>query len=343
MHLQKTGPNTVGGKNSNDQSVKNVPSKAQAQTVKTSAPVSAARSASSLAAAAGLPQDKLSASIVTFARFFSLPLKPEMLSAIRRQAFSPQGASQNAPPSAPPQSAASPVSQQVSASSPEAKDTSGSMAAKTREALSLSAAAAESKDVELHQKALEAYAEAVDPELQKRQNSDEQKKKRRDKDQNEKQKTSPITASSLEKAVLQSVQNDPLLDILNKLPGKNGQRWIVLPFDFPQDDPEYRVSMRILLDEQTSSRAACMALDIAETDDTGRRWMFMLESANEKPVRLSCYLRPELPPAAQSRLKRELSSLLEISSERVFIKNAEGSFPCESERGEQLPSIDEAV
>ena len=332
MHLQKTGPNTVGGKNSNDQSVKNVPSKAQAQTVKTSAPVSAARSASSLAAAAGLPQDKLSASIVTFARFFSLPLKPEMLSAIRRQAFSPQNA-------------ASPASQQISASSPEAKDTSGSMAAKTREALSLSAAAAESKGVELAPKALEAYAEAVDPELQKRQNSGEQKKKRRDKDQNEKErtKTSPITASALERTLLQSVQNDPLLSILNKLPGKNGQRWIVLPFDFPQDDPEYRVSMRILLDEQTSSRAACMALAIAENADTGRRWSFMLESANEKPVRLTCYLRPELPPSAQSRLKRELSSLLEIPSERVFIKNAESSFPCESERGEQLPSIDEAV
>jgi hypothetical protein len=328
MHLQKTGPNTVGGKNSNDQPVKNVTSKVQAQTVKTSAPVSV-RSASSLASAAGLPQDKLSASIVTFARFFSLPLKPEMLSAIRRQAFSPQ----NAPPSASSQSAAS----------PEAKDTSGSTAAKVREALSLSAAAAESKGVELQQKALEAYAEAVDPELQKRQNSGEQKKKRRDKDQNEKLKTSPITASALEKTVLQSVQNNPLLDILNKLPGKNGQRWIVLPFNFPQDDPEYRVSMRILLDEQTPNRAACMALDIAENADTGRRWMFMLESANDKPVRLTCYLRHEFPPTAQSRLKRELSSLLQIPSERVSVKNSEDSFPCESERGEQLPSIDEAV
>jgi len=329
MHLQKTGPDTVGGKNSGEQSVKNVSSKVQAQTVKTSAPVSA-RSASSLAAAAGLPQDKLSASIVTFARFFSLSLKPEMLSAIRRQSFPPQGA-------------ASPASQQISAALPAAEDTSGSMAAKTREALSLSAAAAESKGVELHPKSLEAYAEAVDPEWQKRQNSGEQKKRRRDKDQNEKLKTAPITASALEKTVLQSVQNDPLLAILNKLPGKNGQRWITLPFDFPPDDPEYRVSMRILLDDLPSNRSACMALDIAETDDAGRRWMFMLESANEKPVRLTCYLRPELPPGAQSRLKRELSSLLEIPHERVFVKNSTESFPCESERGEHLPSIDEAV
>jgi len=342
MHLQKTGPNTVGVKNPGDQSVKNVSSKVQAQAAKTSAPVSAVRSASSLAVAAGLPQDKLSASIVTFARFFSLPLKPEMLSAIRRQSFPPQSASQSAP-SPSPQSAASPASQKISVASPTAEDASISMAAKIREALSLSAAAAESKGVELHPKTLEAYAEAVDPEWQKRQNSGGQKKKRRDKDQNEKLKTTPITAPALERTLLQSVQNNPLLAILNKLTGKNGQRWIVLPFDFPQDDPEYRVSMRILLDEQTSNRAACMALDIAENADTGRRWIFMLESANEKPVRLNCYLRPDLPPAAQSRLKRELSSLLEISSERVFVKNSAGSFPCESERGDQLPSIDEAV
>jgi hypothetical protein len=329
MHLQKTGPNKKKKKTTNDQPVKNVSSKAQAQTVKTSAPVTAVRSASSLAASAGLPQDKLSASIITFARFFSLPLKPEMLSAIRRQAFSPQ--------SAPPQ-----VS---SASSPEAKDTSGSLAAKTREALSLSAAAAESKGVELHPKALEAYAQAVDPEWQKKQNSGGQKKKRRDKDQNEneKEKTPPITASALEKTVLQSAQKYSLLDILNKLPGKNGQRWIVLPFDFPQDDGEYRVSMRILLDEQISNRASCMALDIAENADTGRRWMFMLESANEKPVKLSCYLRPDLPPVTQTRLKRELSSLLEIPPERVFIKNSAESFPCETGKSEQLSSIDEAV
>jgi len=333
MHLQKTGPNTVGGKNSNDQSVKNISSKVQAQSVKTSAPVSAVRSASSLAAAAGLPQDKLSASIVTFARFFSLPLKPEMLSAIRRQSFPPQGASQSAPSLSP---------QQVSSGSVSAQEPNMT-AAKIREALSLSSAAAESKGVELDLKALEEYAQAVDPEWQKRQNSGEQKKKRRDKDQNEKLKTTHITAPALEKTVLQSVQNNPLLAILNKLPGKNGQRWIVLPFDFPHDDPEYRVSMRILLDEQTSSRAACMALDIAENANTGRRWMFMLESANDKPVRLTCYLRPDLPPVAQSRLKRELSSLLEISSERVFVKNSTESFPCESERGEQLPSIDEAV
>ena len=330
MHLQKTGAGAVGGKNAREQSVKNISSNAQAVSVKTSAPVSSVRSASSLAAAAGLPQDKLSASIVAFARFFSLTLKPEMLSAIRRQAFSPQ----SAPPPEPRQSSAGPAPAQKPG-----------LAAKTRESLSLSAAAAESKGVELHPKALEAYAQAVDPEWQKKQNSGGQKRRRRDKDQNEKEriKTHPITAQALEKTVLQSAQKNPLLDILNKLPGKNGQRWIVLPFDFPQDDGEYKISMRILLEEPPSSRAVCMALDIAESADPGQRWMFMLEAANGKPVRLTSYICPELPPRAQSRLKRELPALLKIPPERVFVRNTEESFPCESDIGEQLPSIDKAV
>ena len=48
------------------------------------------QTAASLASASGLPADKLSASIISFARFFSLPLKPNILAAIRRQAFLPE-------------------------------------------------------------------------------------------------------------------------------------------------------------------------------------------------------------------------------------------------------------
>jgi len=325
---QKTQVQTA---KTSDQSVKNISPKAQTQAVKTSAPVSTIRSASSLATAAGLPNDKLSASIVAFARFFSLPLKPQMLAAIRRQTFSPQS---------------TPASQQTSVTTEDASAT----AAKTREALSLSAAAAESKGVELNPKALQVYAEAVDPEWEKNQNQNNQKKRQRNKEQNEKEKTKsissktiPVSASSLEKIALQSARINPLLDILNRLPAKHGQRWIVLPFDFPQDDPDLKVSMRILFDDEAVNSAVCMALDIVENAGDGRRWSFMLEYANEKPVSLTCCLRPDIAPNAQSRLLRELSSLLEIPPERVHVKNAVGSFPCETERSEKFSSIDEAV
>ena len=60
---------------------------AKATTVKPHLSISAPRSVLSLINSLKLPPDKLSASIVSFARFFSLPLKTEQLAEIRRQAF----------------------------------------------------------------------------------------------------------------------------------------------------------------------------------------------------------------------------------------------------------------
>jgi len=329
LPLRKTPANIDGGKTSPEPSAKNISPKTQAHTVKTSVSLSAPKSASSIAAAAGLPSDKLSSAIVSFARFFSLPLKPQILTAIRRQAFTPQ------------------LPQSVSENTTATKETSGSLTAKTREVLSLAAAAVESKSVELSPKGLEAYAEAVDPDWQRRQSDTERQRKRQNKNKeqaDEKQpvKTVPITASALEKTALDSASNDPLLAILNKLPGKNGQRWIVLPFDFSEDGRDFRVSMRILLEDKTS-RAACMVLDIAENGETDRRWLFMLESANNRAMRLTVCLQPELVTKEQHRLKEQLSALLEIPPERVFIKNSELSFPCETDRADKISSIDEAV
>jgi hypothetical protein len=329
MHLQKTTAKTAGVKSAPEPTAKNVSSKTPlTQASKTSPPPAVPRSVSSLAAAAGLPQDKLSASIVAFARFFSLPLKPELLAAIRRHAFLPQGA----------------ASQQMPAASPAAEDASGLLAAKTREALSLSAAAAESKGVELYPKGLETYAEAVDPEWQRRQNSGGKKREQQNKKQDEQEKekaplkAGSITASGLQKMAIESAEKNPLLAVLNKLPGKNGQRWIVLPFDFFEGGRKFSVSIRILLEELKSNRAVCMALDIAESGETERRWLFMLESANDKAMRLTSFIQSELPPKAQSRLKNELSALLEIPPERVFVKSSGESFSCEASCGEFLPN-----
>jgi len=139
----------------------------------------------------------------------------------------------------------------------------------------------------------------------------------------------------------------------------------VLPFDFSDDGREFKVSLRILLETgKTISRAACMALDIAirniiepqpsgesrvepkvrgsplENCKTEERRLFVLEPAN----RLSVYLRPEMKPAQQTGLVRDLSALLEIAPDRIFIKTQTESFPFEGgcEDG-LLGPIDEAV
>jgi len=338
MHLHKTAANAA----TNAPTDKPAQSAKSAQIAKTSAPSFPAlpRSVSSVIASAGLPADKLSASIVSFARFFSLPIKPELMASIRRQAL------------AQPQSAAvqSDLVMQTTAESASDLGT----AVKSKEALSLAAAAAESKGVELNQKGLEMYVEAIDPDQGRQDSKGQNQRGRRNRNQNENKeegaslKTISLSASGVEEMALESAGKDPLLCVLNRMPGKNGQRWIVLPFKFSENGREFRVSMRILLETKNATdRAVCMALDIAESQDiessfSEKRWLFMLESANSRISRLSVYLQPELLPKARSLFISELSALLEIPHECISVKKWE-HFPCESGGADQLRSIDEAV
>jgi len=353
MYLHKTNGMAAGTPAGKPEPPVRNAAKPPPQAAKPSAPVpqapvhstAAPRSTSALIAAAGLPIDKLSASIVSFSRFFSLPLKPELMAAMRHQTLThPSAAAENAP-------------------APNAADSGA--AAKIREALSLAAAAAESKGVELHPKGLEAFAEAIDPEWQKREDTDghgqrgrRNNNRQQQEEENAPDKTGPakiaaITAASLKQMALESAEKNPLLSILNRLPGKNGRRWIVLPFSFDEGGREFKVSLRILLEADQSPHhavcmaATCVALDIAESE---RHWLFALESANGllaaglPAKRLSVYLQPELPPAAHAPFARELSDLLEIPLERISIRNRAESFPCESGGADDLlRSINEAV
>jgi hypothetical protein len=379
-----------------------------------SSAVNTPRSAASLSAALGLPQDKLSASIISFARFFSLPLKPQLLADIRRQAFTPPAQAGNQSAAGKTALAETTAAKDMAAKTAEAstaktifantaEDTSASLAAaKTRQAFA--AAAAESKGVELQQKGLESYAEAVDPDSrrqhgERRRNREQHKQTEKISSKNGSVKKSQLgeisspqffTTDNLKKMSFENSEQNPLLDILNRLPCKNGQRWIVYPFDFVEGGKGYFVSMRILLDDERSlNRAVCMALDIVESDyiestaenniiepavessniepaaensniestaegnhkqnnsienlNPVRRWLFVTESVNEKPARLFMYLKPELPLKSHTRFKRELSKLLNIPFERIFIKSGEESFPYEASFAENFPLVDEAV
>jgi hypothetical protein len=348
MYLHKT-TGTTAGKTAPEPPVRNAAAKPQAAKSSASVPpapvhsTAVPRSASALIAAAGLPVDKLSASIISFSRFFSLPLKPELMAAMRRQAVAQPSAVQ-----------ADAVKNALAENAPTQNATDSATTAKIREALSLAAAAAESKGVELHPKGLEAFAEAIDPDWQKREDSGghgqrgRQNKDQQQEEENAPDKTVPITAAALKQMALESAEKNPLLAILNQLPGKNGGRWIVLPFSFEEGGREFKVSLRILLEaDQSPNRAACMAatcvaVDIAESE---RRWLFSLEAANGLPAKkLAVYLQPELPPKAHAPLARELSDLLGIPLERISVRNRTEPFPCESGGADDLlRSINEAV
>jgi hypothetical protein len=340
------------------------------------------RSAASFSAALGLPQDKLSSAIISFARFFSLPLKPQLLANLRRFALTPpsQDANQFSAATKVAEANAN-AAKTVPANVNAAESTNVSLTAeKTRQAVSLSAAAAESKGVELTQKGLESYTEAVDPES--RRQGDDRQRRRRNREQDEHTEKNSLksegvkksqygessssqlfSADSLKKMSLEYAEQNPLLDILNRLPCKNGQRWIVLPFDFIEDDKKFNVSMRVLLDDEHSiNRAVCMALDIIESANvesaeehdsmqeqlsgeatSERRWLFVTESVNDKLLRVSVYLQGEPSQKSHSKFKSELSNLFNIPAEHINIISRTEHFPYEASFAENFSSIDEAV
>lgn len=277
--------------------------------------VSAAiRSSASLAVSAGLPSDKLSASIISTARFFSLPLKPQFLAAVRRQAFSADV-------------------KQTENSQAGIKQPVSHNDTKNKRAFVLAACAAESKSAELLPKGLEAYAEAVDPGWKKR----HEEEKQRDKNKNEESsalKHASVNPSDLKQLALDSSEKNPLLYMLNRLPGKNGQRWLVLPFDFSQDGKHLRVSLRILLDSKNADRAVMLAVDIQPEND--QRNLFILESINDKPSMLTVCLPSESMPASESKIKKELSKKFNIPQDKIFFKLLSDDFFCETEQDDFL-------
>lgn len=347
--IREINPQKTVHETAKSSAVNNAASKSQSssQALKSSAltvPVNSSfhRSAASLAAAAGLPSDKLSSSIVSFARFFSLPLKPGLLAAIRKQAFLPS-----------PQvlSAQNMLTQNVSANNSAVNLLSANKNAvyeNAREALSLAAAAAESKGAELNQKGLEAYAGAVDPDWQKRQDKEDRRGRRNTNQQEQEdpssRKSVPVTPDDIKKMALESSENDPLLAIMNRLPCKNGQRWIVLPFNFSEDGREFNVSIRILLENENC--AACMAMDISVNNKkltaNDDRWVFVMDAVNNKTRKLTVYLNNDHPRENYSGIKKELSKVMDIPLEDVSIINSKEAFPCEAGCGE-MPAIYRAV
>ena len=318
-------------------------SKTTVKTAGTPAAVnSAVRPMVSLTAAAGLPSDKLSNSIITFARFFSLPLKPDILTAVRRQVFMQN--KQTVPLS---QNQASTAQMTLPFAAPNqtgaAETSEQSTVLKIREALALAAAAAEAKGVELNSKGLETYAQAVDPDSRRR-HDEENKREKQNKNQSEQEETSSskekiITSCKLKKMANEYSEKMPLIDILNRLPGKNGSRWIVLPFSFCQGEKEFRVSMRILLEH--SVRIEKMVLQLTEDGKHEKTQVFLIEFAGDQLMRLTVYLRDSPQPNDKKKFVKGLSEIMAVPVEKISVKTSSDNFPFEGE--DQSSSIDEAV
>jgi hypothetical protein len=356
LHIQKTSGNPAG-KTAHERPVKNVQGKntlpqtpAQTKTernqlVQSKSPAanSAASSISSLISSAKLPADKLSASVILFARFFSLPLKHEILTAIRRQALTPQSTAIDQK-----ETVKSAITQTELLKQKTTENAANSvLIAKNRLAFSLAAAAAESKGAELEAKGLELYANAIDPDMEERRDTNSHGKRRNKKqDENNKKDEAfnsvSLNGSTLKKIALESAEENPLLYILNRLPGRDNQRWIVLPFDINENGRDYRVTLRVL--PETLNHISLMTLDIVEIGKSVKHSIFTLEAAGGNINALNIYMQPELSPKAKHQLERNLSVLLNIPVKRISVREGNYLFPLESgSETELFRSVDEAV
>jgi hypothetical protein len=328
-----------------------------------------------LASAMGLPGDRLSASLLSFFRFFSLPLDPSALARIRSQVLE---ASKTAP---------------FASSGTASGDTGAAGLAKEgvfreealfrfREALSLAAAASLSKGTELDGEALERYARAAAAFPGRRQSGGENSG--REGAGGESSHSPPENsagfsgggaggggegadqgtdasgekgASALRKS---AASDDPLLDMLNRLPGRDGKRWIVVPFTFGAGE-RYNVTLRVLVGPgfpgEEPDRVDRMALEIAANG--GERWLFVADCSKRlrsdpggapkgkfglEEARLGFGRRPSPGNRALSAMKKELSALLGLPRDQIYVQNGDFfSFFAPDSRDDVLLSVNKEV
>jgi hypothetical protein len=161
------------------------------------------------------------------------------------------------------------------------------------EGAALASAAAAAKGLRLTSEALEAYAAALDPGYREPpggqgENGGHGRHGRRD---------APPESGEIKKIAEEAEAASPLLRILNRLPGKDRERWVVLPFSFASGGAEIRVALRILISCRGGYRyeAERLALDIM---GASRRWLFVLHTPGDGPPRTSVYVSP--PPEGVS-------------------------------------------
>jgi hypothetical protein len=262
---------------------------------------------SSLLSVLKLPNDSLSESIVSFSRYFSLPL--ENSSVLRRDA----------------------------------------LVQKKREAAALGAAAASDKGLVLDSRALSEYADAIDPaEWREQQEQKEEPGQGRQGNQEQRQQGQDAgqpEAEELKRQVTAALGKGPVPDFINRIPGKNGRRWIVVPFLFSGEGFDLRVSFRILLPDpdDTSGETGRFAADIAVFREKAlsRRWFFLLEGSCAGDFKAKRAEFSVSPPVSDNKtLIRELVKLFTLPDNKITL-NKKGNFT--DSRDDLLRTVNEAV
>jgi hypothetical protein len=287
-----------------------------------------------LALSLGLTQDRLSSSLFSFIKFFSLPLDPKLIQQLRQQVLSQGLPSPNKPSLRP---------EDLGAQGPAAPD--------RVEALAAAAIAAAGKGLALSPEALARYAAAIAGDEgdagdgtgdgteqgnggQTETGQEGNAGQRNGQSGGGEHAGDGPSPEDLRERASRIEGRIPLLGLLNKTPGRDGRRWICLPFSFSAGGVDCRVSLRVLLADTNALpwKVECLALDIRTGPQTARRWSFMLEQGNGVPegpafARATVGIDPRLRAKTEGQLRELMAT---IAKEVILRDMPEYSFPEES-------------
>jgi hypothetical protein len=271
-------------------------------------PLTGAEVFKAAAAALGLPQDALSNALLAFTRFFSINPETALLANLRKEVLS------------------------SGSSSPKTAKERTAM-----ESRALAVSAAFDKGVSLSRECLDEYAAVPS-------GGDSAGDRKRREDSFPNKKDAP-NAEELKKSFENSGQNESgghFLDLLNRIPGKNGQHWIVWPFNYGSGGTELSVLVRILIKEPINSNRCWLIADIAGPQ---RKWHFVFNKNGDDKLDVNLYVFPGLERGMKHLQKEMEKTLKSLASEiECHIWNNEEPPSLITELGnETLPSINEEV
>ncbi|GHV00244.1 hypothetical protein FACS189483_10180 [Spirochaetia bacterium] len=163
--------------------------------------------------------------------------------------------------------------------------------------------------------------------------------------------TGRFNRANLNSQLEQLETGDPLIHLLNRLPGQNGGFWQVYPLNYTVGGIEFHVAVRILLEDTgtTAKKVARIAVDVTGGE---RQWHFTLDKPGGPEVEMVVSITPPPPPGLQNQWEGEIRKLLGTKGPLgpqgplevpVTLKTGEGEAPFMDSKKERLPSINEAV
>jgi len=231
------------------------------------------------AANLGFPQDTLSLALLVFARYFSLPIKPALIGQLRRE-----------------------ILNTGKTSSPETAEGKAALDSET-----LATVIASDKGVILNREALSRYASFLLPPV-----FDDEKEKPNDKEQ-------APGGEELQAIAEEQGQTYDLLSFFNSIPGKNGQYWMVFPFNIKVKGTELNVFLRILKKEFSSAKGDEEL--IVDISGPKRQWRCFVRK-NTGKFRADIQVYPECSPKELGILQKEAERFID-NFEEIQIRNGD--------------------